>query len=222
MLREKLLIFPYNGNGLEALDCIDPDKYEFVGFVDDDPRKTSESYMIHSRSMLNENPTYKVLAVPGSSLSYMHRAEVISSLGLQVERFITVIHPKASIGKDVRIGYNCLIMAGVVLTSNALLANHICILPNSVIHHDVVVNDYTLVGSNVVVAGGVHIGTNCYIGSGTNVINGIQIGAFSLLGLGSNVIESVPANVKVAGNPAKQLNPEIKANSESTLNNYAQ
>jgi sugar O-acyltransferase (sialic acid O-acetyltransferase NeuD family) len=222
MQKEKLLIFPFNGNGLEALDCIDFDKYDFVGFVDDDRSKTSESYMIYSRSVLKEQPTYKVLAVPGSPTSYMHRADVISSLDLDSDRFITAIHPKASLGKNVKIGYNCLIMAGVVLTSNACLQNHVCVLPNTVIHHDVVVNDYTLIGSNVVVAGGVRVGANCYLGSGTNVINGIQIGAFALLGLGSNVVKSVASNIKVAGNPAKAIDTSNKISSQPTIHNYEQ
>ena len=35
-MKKKLLIFPFNGNGLEALDCIDKN-YEFIGFVDAPP-----------------------------------------------------------------------------------------------------------------------------------------------------------------------------------------
>jgi hypothetical protein len=38
MAKIKLLIFPYNGNGLEALDCLG-DQFEFIGFVDDTPEK---------------------------------------------------------------------------------------------------------------------------------------------------------------------------------------
>jgi hypothetical protein len=33
-----LLVFPYNGNALEALDCVG-DSYRFIGFVDDTPEK---------------------------------------------------------------------------------------------------------------------------------------------------------------------------------------
>ena len=35
---QPLLIFPYNGNGIEALDCIGS-AYRFIGFVDDTPRR---------------------------------------------------------------------------------------------------------------------------------------------------------------------------------------
>lgn len=202
MLKRKLVIFPYNGNGLEALDCIDYEKYDVLGFIDDDIKKYSSNYEIFPRSIIMDFKELFLLAVPGSPSSFRQRAENINSLGLNPARFINAIHPRASIGKKVNIGYNCLIMAGVVITSNAVIHNHVCLLPNTVIHHDVMVNDYTLIGSNVVVAGGTSIGQNCYIGSGTNVINGIHIGDGALVGLGSNVIKDVPVNSTVAGNPA--------------------
>jgi sugar O-acyltransferase (sialic acid O-acetyltransferase NeuD family) len=205
MLKQKLLIFPYNGNGLEALDCIDYSKYDFLGFIDDDCQKKPEQYEIFSRAILSKHPEFSILAVPGSPTSYHMRANIISSLNVNPSNFVSIVHPKASIGKNVKIGYNCLIMAGVVITSNAQIGNHVVVLPNSVIHHDAHVKDYTLVGSNVVIAGGTIIGDNCYIGSGTNVINNIEIGPNTLVGLGSNVVSSVASNVIVIGNPAKQM-----------------
>jgi sugar O-acyltransferase (sialic acid O-acetyltransferase NeuD family) len=205
MAKDKLLIFPYNGNALEALDCINFDKFDFIGFVDDDSAKRSTEYDVFPRSILQTYPEFRMLAVPGSPTSYLKRAEIIDSLQINVHRFVTVIHPNASIGRNVSIGYNCLVMAGVVITSNAYLQNHVCVLPNSVIHHDAVVKNYSLIGSNVVIAGNTTIGQSCYVGSGTNIINGIQIGDCSLVGLGSNVIRNVPANAKVAGNPARDV-----------------
>lgn len=204
MSKKKLVIFPFNGNGIEALDCINEDEYELLGFVDDDPEKRSEEFQIFSRNILERDNGLFVLAVPGSPTSFRKRKEIISSLN--VKRFATIIHPSVSMGKNVKVGFNCLIMAGVVLTSNVIINNHVCILPNTVIHHDSVIKDYTLIGSNVVIAGGTTIGQNCYVGSGTNVINGINIGDVSLIGLGSNVLKSVPNDSKVVGNPARDLN----------------
>lgn len=209
---KKLIIFPFNGNGLEALDCINLEEYEFLGFVDDDIEKKSENYKIFRRDILNKHQEIFLLAVPGSSLSFKERVAIIETLHIDKNRFITAIHPDASIGRNVQIGYNCLVMAGVVITSNAQLHNHICILPNSVIHHDVIINSYTLVGSNVLIAGGVSIGRNCYIGSGSNIISGIHIDDNALVGLGSNVLKNVAQNSKVAGNPAKLIQSYINTN----------
>jgi sugar O-acyltransferase (sialic acid O-acetyltransferase NeuD family) len=211
MAKKKLVIFPFNGNGREALDCIQADAYEFIGFIDDDPQKRSEQYDIYSRKILQDYKEIQILAVPGNAACFRKRKEIILSLPItDHSRFITAIHPRACIGRNVRIGTNCLIMAGVVLTSNARLQDHVCVLPNSVIHHDAVVDEFTLIGSNVVVAGGTTIGKSCYIGSGSNIINGISIGDESLVGLGSNVLRSVPGNAKMVGNPARDLNAHNK------------
>jgi len=205
--QHKLLIFPCNGNGIEALDCIDPTEYNVIGFVDDQysVKQGIQSVPVSDRSIINEHTDAYVLAVPGSPSTYLKRKEHIDSLGIEPNRFATVIHPTAVIGKQVRIGRNCLIMAGVVITSNAWIGDHVCVLPNTVIHHDVRVGDYSLIGSGVVIAGGSSIGENCYIGSGTNIINGIGIGDFSLVGIGSNVLTSCPSRSRIAGNPAHAL-----------------
>lgn len=206
MPKKKLVIFPFNGNGREALDCISFGDYDFLGFIDDAPQP-SASYEIFSREILQQYKELQILAVPGSAASFRNRKGIIQSLGItDSSRYITAVHPQAFLGRQVQLGFNCLVMAGVVLTSNARLMNHVCVLPNSVIHHDAVVGDFTLIGSKVVVAGGTRIGESCYIGSGSNIINGISIGDGSLVGLGSNILKSVSGNAKMVGNPARDLN----------------
>jgi sugar O-acyltransferase (sialic acid O-acetyltransferase NeuD family) len=205
MPKKKLLIFPFNGNGIEALDCVN-DEFDFLGFIDDDREKRSDDYKIYTREILNEYSDTYLLAVPGSPTSFLKRESLIGGLGIEEKRFVTIVHYTASIGKNVKLGFNCLIMPGVVITSNAVIGDHVCVLPNSVIHHDAVVNDHTLIGSNVVIAGGTIIGRNCYIGSGTTIINGITVGEHSLIGMGSNIIKTVAAHSKMVGNPARDLN----------------
>jgi len=43
MTKQSLLIFPANGNGLEALDCLG-ETYTVRGFVDDDPEKIGTQF----------------------------------------------------------------------------------------------------------------------------------------------------------------------------------
>lgn len=202
---KKLIIFPYNGNGLEAIDCIG-DQYELIGFADDTKEKQGKhayGFEVFSRDLISKYPEAFVLAVPGSPTSFKIRNQIIGTLQLPEERFATVIHPKANISSIAKIGHNSLLMAGVVITSNSKIGNHVCILPNSVIHHDSNVGDYTLIGSNVTVAGNTSIGSFCYIGSGSRIINEITVGDQTLIGMGSNVIKSLPSEIKAVGNPAR-------------------
>ena len=79
-----LFIFPCNGNGLEALDCLG-DAWRCVGFIDDTPDKQGRDawgYPVLDRSALARSPDARVLAVPGSPTSYRVRHDIINGLGL--------------------------------------------------------------------------------------------------------------------------------------------
>lgn len=209
-----LLLFPCNGNAIEALDCLGAE-WSCVGFVDDSAEKQGRDVYgipVHDRTAFERWPLARVLAVPGSPDSFAQRRRAIDSLALPRERFATVVHPAARISPRATIGHNTLVMAGTVVTSGAVVGSHCCILPNTVVHHDASVGDWTLVGANVTVAGGVRIGINCYIGSGSSIRNGLRVGDFALVGMGANVISDVEGAVRVAGNPARILRPTTGAN----------
>ncbi|MEO6660608.1 MAG: hypothetical protein ABIN44_09930, partial [Burkholderiaceae bacterium] len=152
---QSLLIFPFNGNGLEAIDCLGH-AFRLLGFIDDTPEKQRANVdgpAVFPRSALNQWPDAHVLAVPGSPTSFRSRLSAIESLGIAPGRFARVIHPTARISPLATLGHNVLFMAGVVITSNAVIGNHVCVLPNTVIHHDVRIDAGSLVGSNVTIAG---------------------------------------------------------------------
>lgn len=202
---EKILIFPFSGTGIEALDCLD-EKWLCLGFVSDDPHVIGTrkyGMEIYDRTAFTKFPTAKVLAVHGSASSFRTRQQVLSSLKLPAFRFATIIHPNAAIGKNAVIGINVLIMAGVVITSNAIVRDNVIILPNSVIHHDSVIGAFSLIAANVTITGNVQIGDSCYIGASSSIKNGVTVGNNTLVGIGANVTRSFGDGLVVFGNPAK-------------------
>lgn len=202
---EDLLIFPCNGNALEALDCLG-NQYKCIGFVDDNLDKIGTQVLgipVYGRNVLLEKIKAKVLAVPGSPTTFQKRKKIIDGLEVPNERFATVIHPRANVSKFASVGLNVLIYAGVVVTATSSIGNHVCVLPNSIVHHDSQVGDYTLVGASCAIAGYVRIGENCYVGSKSSVRNNLTVGAKALIGMGSNVIFDIPEGAVVYGNPAK-------------------
>ena len=204
---QPLLVFPCNGNALEALGCLGQ-AWSLQAFVDDTPSKQAAGCAgrpVLGREALDRWPQARVLAVPGSPESYRSRRALVQSLRVPEGRWATVVHPSASVSPLARIGRNVLLMAGVVVTANAVIGDHVCVLPHAVIHHDTVVGDWTLVGTGVTLAGHVQVGENCYLGSGTRVLQGVRIGDGALTGLGSTVIRHVPAGARVAGVPTRVL-----------------
>jgi sugar O-acyltransferase (sialic acid O-acetyltransferase NeuD family) len=212
---QKLLIFPYSGTGIEALDCLG-DEWDCIGFITDDESQIGKELFnikVYSRKALEDFPEAMILAVNGSPTSYLNRQKVIKALNIPSNRFARVIHKNASVSKLASIGYNVLIMAGAVITANAEIANHVIILPNSVVHHDSIIEEYTLVAGNVIVAGNVTIGRNCYLGAGSSIKNGISIHPNSLIGIGANVIQTTSESCVLIGNPAKVLK-EVRITTE--------
>jgi sugar O-acyltransferase (sialic acid O-acetyltransferase NeuD family) len=204
---QPLLVFPCNGNALEALDCLAP-HWKLQAFIDDTPLRQAECFQGHAvlgRAALRRWAEVPVLAVPGSSRSYRTRRALVDSLEVPADRWARVIHPRATVSPLARIGRNVLVMAGVVITSDAVIGDHVCVLPNTVIHHGASVGPWTLIGSGVTLAGDVQVGENCYLGSGTRVREGVRIGDGALTGMGSTVIRHVPAAARVAGTPTRML-----------------
>lgn len=202
---KELLIFPYSGTAVEALDCLGSE-WDCIGFISDNTEyigKTEYGIKIFDRSAIDEFKHAQLLAVHGSPMSYQQREEILVRLNVDSNRYATVIHPNASIGKCVKLGKNVLIMAGVVITSNAVIKDHVVILPNSVVHHDCTVGELTLIAANVTIAGNVIVGRNCYIGASSSIRNNVSLDAKTLVGIGSNVISSFGENQQLIGNPAR-------------------
>ena len=82
--------------------------------------------------------------------------------------------------------------------------------------------DRCLIGSNVTIAGGVVLGENCYVGSGTSIMHAISVGAGALVGIGSNVIRDVAPATRVAGNPARTLQPKDTNRTDRSWTSTAQ
>lgn len=202
-----LFLFPFNGNALEALDII-PERRRVKGFIDDDLTKKGEirfSLEIFDRSILRGD-NFKILAVPGSPKSFLSRMQIINSLQIKPESFLSVISSSAFISSFSETGTNSLIMENTVIKGGCSVGDHVIIRPCTVISHDSKIGDYTIIGSNVSVSGSVSIGQNCYIGAGAVIREGVTIGAGSLIGAGAVVIRDVPAGSVAVGVPARFLN----------------
>jgi acetyltransferase EpsM len=204
---KNVLIFPYSGTAVEAIDCLG-DQWNCIGFISDDTKMIGQKKLgieIFDRQAFHKFQDASVIAIHGSPASFLKRKEILDSLQIKRERFGTIIHPRASVSKNASIGKNVLIMAGVVVTANAIIGDHVVILPNSVVHHDSIIGDLTLIAANVTIAGNVNIGVNCYIGAASSIKNGVTIGDRTLVGIGANVTDSFGGQQKLVGNPAKPL-----------------
>lgn len=213
---KKIIILGTGGNSIDILDTVnDLNKlastqlFERIGFLDDNKDHLNKN--IHGIKVFgslgdakNFHDAYFINGI-GNERNYLQKEAIIGKTNIPLDRFITIIHPTASISRLSSLGLGVVVFQNVTITSNVKIGNHAIILPNSIVSHDAVIGDYATVAGGVCISGGVIIGKSCYLGTNSSIIGGITIGDNSLIGMGSVVLESVPANSVFVGNPAKFL-----------------
>lgn len=139
----------------------------------------------------------------GGPTNFVNKEKIITRLGISPERFLTIIHPTASVSKTAQIGRGVAIFQNVVVTANAKIGDHVVILPNSIVSHDVEIGNYTCITGGVCISGKVKIEESCYLGTNSALREEVTIGKRSLIGMGSVVIGDVEKGSVVVGNPAR-------------------
>lgn len=131
-----------------------------------------------------------------------HYVEIIKSKG---GSFISLIHPKAFLGKNIKYGEGCFIGCNAELTCDITLGDFVSIFSCAVIGHDGYVDDYSHLGAHVFMGGFAHIGKNVVLHPAAKILPHIKVGDNAVVGAGSVVVRNVKADTNVFGMPAKKL-----------------
>ena len=118
-------------------------------------------------------------------------------------RFVPVIHPRAIVSDNVRVGPGALILAGAVVGCGAVLGAHCLINSAAVVEHDVALGDHTILGPSAVVGGGTRVGADSFLGLGCRVRDHVQIGARVVLAMGAVLVGNANDDAVMMGVPAR-------------------
>ena len=216
---KQLIILGTGGNCTDILDTVNEinkisPQFNCIGFLDDNKAQHNKKFydvpVLGDLSECTSYPDAFFVNGIGSERNFWMKQAIIEKTTIPFHRFVTIIHPTASVSAMATLGFGVVVFQQVTITSNVQMGNHVIILPNSVISHDVVIGDYTSITGGVCISGAVQIGDSCYIGTNSSLLGGITIGKHVLIGMGSNVLHSVEKNSVVIGNPAKVSRPLIK------------
>jgi sugar O-acyltransferase (sialic acid O-acetyltransferase NeuD family) len=119
--------------------------------------------------------------------------------------YITVLHPSAVTGSDIKLGQGTAVFPNVVINSGTIIGNHVIINSSATIEHDCIIGNFAHVSPRAVLCGGVHVGENTWIGAGATIIQKVKIGKNVIVGAGAVVIRDIPDGAKVVGVPAEQI-----------------
>lgn len=147
-------------------------------------------------------PDTEVLVCVGSGNA---REAIVDRMDLDRERFATVIDPSVRNPARCPVGRGSILLAGVTITADAEIGDHVVAMPRVTITHDCMIDDFATFASGVSLGGGVSVGRAAYLGMNASILPARKIGARATVGMGAVVLGDVPEAETWAGVPAKHL-----------------
>ena len=134
------------------------------------------------------------------------------------------IEPGALIRENVTIGANAVIMMGAVINIGAIIGEGTMIDMGAVLGGRATVGRNCHVGAGAVLAGVIEpasakpvvVEDGVLIGANAVVIEGVRVGAGAVVAAGAVVVEDVPANMVVAGCPARVIKEKDAGTTQKT------
>ena len=208
--KEKLVVFGAGGHAKVVIDIIEQQGiYEIAGLLDDDLKHQGKRFfgypVLGTRAdlpaLFSAQLRHAIVTI-GDNAS---RAAVAAHLDQHGWRFASAVHPRASVGRGVKIGPGSVVMAGCVVNADAYLGGQVIVNTGATVDHDCRIEDAVHLAPGCHLCGGVRVGQGSLIGAGSTVIPGVNIGRNVIVGAGSTVIRDVADAMTVSGSPARPL-----------------
>jgi acetyltransferase EpsM len=156
----------------------------------------------NAKEFLDQPDIYFISAILRVKESYA-RSQKIEKLMIPMERYFTLIHPRATVSKSAKVGHGTFVGPHANIMPNAIIGNHCSFRAGANVGHDCLLGNYCYMGPNSNVSGYGKLGNGVYIGPNASVADAVKIGAYSVIGIGSVVLKDIPDFVIAFGNPAR-------------------
>jgi sugar O-acyltransferase (sialic acid O-acetyltransferase NeuD family) len=180
--------------------------WDLAGFLDDAPGAAGTTVggvkVLGPVDAVADYPDARLVLTVGSFANLHARPRLAARLGLEPDRYATVVHPAATIAASTTVGAGTVVLAGVVTTADVEIGAHTVLMPQVLLTHDDRVGDHATLAGGVKLAGAVRVEEGAYLGAGSMVRQYLTVGAYALVGMGAVVTTDVPAGEVWAGCPA--------------------
>ena len=119
--------------------------------------------------------------------------------------FLTLIHPRAQIGKNSKIGTGVIILFNAYIGADSVIGDFALVQIAATIGHDVQIGRYSRIDGGALCVGGTRIGDEVVIHTSAVINHRVVVESRATVGAGSLVIRKVKAGSSVFGNPAKKM-----------------
>jgi sugar O-acyltransferase (sialic acid O-acetyltransferase NeuD family) len=214
---KKIVIIGAGGFGAEAIWALEEmnklsplsDHWNILGYVDDNKSKKGKVFYNYPTlgtpgevdKIYSGNQLWYFCAIGDNSA----RSNMVKSLDELAWKAATLIHPSASLAKNIEIGEGSYIGPASVICPNAIIRKHVLINTRVAIGHDVIMEDFSQACPGAQINGFCKIGQSSFIGSNASVMPGTKIGEKATVGANSQVLRAVKSGTTVNGVPALKV-----------------
>lgn len=203
---KKIVLVGGGGHCKVAIDAIrKADNFEIDGVVDarlKKGKKILEVPVIGNDDILpkrySKGVKYAFIAIGSVGDCTLRKAlyKKIIKLGFKIP---CIIHPKAVVAADVKIGEGTFVAAGAVINPGTKIGRNTIINTSSSIDHDCQIGDFVHIAPGTTLSGGVKVGDETHIGTGANIIQYLTIGKKCVVGAGTTVRHNIKAETRFLG-----------------------
>ena len=154
-------------------------------------------------------PTAAIVTLPPATAYVVAVADAVAreTLAAQADAAghqpVTLVHPSAVVGSDVRTSEGVVVAAHCSLTSNIAIGRHVHVDRACTVGHDAVLEDFVRLNPGAVVSGKVTMRRGSTLGTGAVTRQGVEIGAGTYVGAGAAVVSDLPRGIVAVGVPAR-------------------
>ena len=211
LLRMKnILVVGSSGHARVVIDIIEQQgSYKIAGLLDRN-RPVGETTMGYNilgsesniKDLRDKHKVDGIIVAIGDNSIRSDVAETIYGLCPDLD-YVSAIHPRATIGRDVSIGDGTVIMAGAVINPCCSIGRGCIINTTASLDHDSVMGDFSSLAPGAITGGNCVIGQHAAISIGATLLHGISVGEHTVIGAGATVLENIDAYKMAHGIPAK-------------------
>ena len=182
------------------------EKYDFIGFLDDDPSKKGQQIagipVLGTLELLPDFIKQNIAVVWGIAFPKIKASLVEKVKHLDAE-FPTLISEKAWISNEVTLGKGCIIYPGCSINYETVVGDFVVMNMNCAIGHNATIADFSSLAPGVNLGGYTSIGKRTDMGIGAATKQFITIGSDCVIGGQAMVVVNIKDNTTVKGIPAK-------------------
>ena len=212
-MSKKILIMGGGGNAsVIAFAIIDAynrgcKELQFYGYINDrDQVDEIEGYPVLGGlkdipKLINED--YYFINAIGKIGFQEERIELIESLNIPDERYVTFIHPLAYVAPNVKIGIGCVVLPNASISPGTTIGNHTRVMINAIIGHNNSIGKFCFFSASSCTGAYLTIEDGVFVSLNATIREFLTLSRYATLGMGSVLTKSIGESEIWIGNPAK-------------------